>query len=905
MINNEILTYIKDLLSKGVSETEIKKNLISSGWQEADINEAFNKTRASSIPQGEIEIKTETKIGDKPLNIRSKSKNKIFVLLTAVLIVLLAGGGLIYWYFIVNKPKIEKPIENQNVISNQTLATLALSKTLIQPGDISSEKLQVNPQIPAYNLPLNLEKDISNWQKFSEKIDLSDQVKNLLKNNGFVVFDNQDFSKEDFADFYGQLEGRDLPVFITTDSLLHYYHVFFDTALMRMEKDIFYEDIWQMSKKFFDDSLQVYQSTADPTLKEAANRNIAYLSVILELLKPKADQTVSSENVKNQVGCSGPNDYCQEIYNKAIEEGTFSLIGQKETQKYSFTIPDFVKDQVNKEISLMDDHKGWDCSPIFLYKEDYSQYVPRGHYTKTEKLKNYFKAMMWYGRITNLIKGSPNLAENKCQFGDQDGFISEKDAKIQTLQSLILARKFALDGDIQKSWKKIYAITSYFVGFSDDLGPLEYSATLKNFFNGADIGLNKIISNFSDIKSLLEELPKPKIYSGLGNATLIVPQPPLSDEQIQTLKKQADQLLANTQGFRMMGQRFVVDSGFFSRIVSPYSGEYIGKKENKPFTYVVTDIGREVRGFPRGLDIMALFGSERAKQIIKNLGDADYSDYDKQFNDLKKEIDAIPETDWYKNLYWNWLYVLKSLITPVGSGYQSFMQTTAWQDKELNTALASWTELRHDTILYVKQSYTMAERGGWEEPKIVGYVEPTPEFYSRLLNLTKMTEKGLLGLLTKDEIEKIGVGNSLKRFGDILSKLLSISKTELENKELNEADYNFISSFGSSLESLNNSLLGAGRDDQKDPNMFKPTLVADVHTDGNTKKVLEEGVGYIKTLIAAYKLPGNYILVGVGPVFSYYEFKQPMENRLTDEQWREMLKTNPPAAPEWINSFSK
>ena len=83
-----------------------------------------------------------------------------------------------------------------------------------------------------------------------------------------------------------------------------------------------------------------------------------------------------------------------------------------------------------------------------------------------------------------------------------------------------------------------------------------------------------------------------------------------------------------------------------------------------------------------------------------------------------------------------------------------------------------------------------------------------------------------------------------------------------------------------------------------------PVLVADVHTDGNTEKVLEEGVGYIKTAVIAYKLPEGHILLGVGPTFSYYEFKQPMENRLTDEEWRKILDSNPPPEPEWITNFS-
>ena len=38
---------------------------------------------------------------------------------------------------------------------------------------------------------------------------------------------------------------------------------------------------------------------------------------------------------------------------------------------------------------------------------------------------------------------------------------------------------------------------------------------------------------------------------------------------------------------------------------------------------------------------------------------------------------------------------------------------------------------------------------------------------------------------------------------------------------------------------------------------------------------------------------------------SYYEFKQPMSNRLTDEKWWEMFKSDPPEPPEWIFNFSE
>ncbi|MCG2821240.1 MAG: DUF3160 domain-containing protein, partial [Candidatus Atribacteria bacterium] len=332
-------------------------------------------------------------------------------------------------------------------------------------------------------------------------------------------------------------------------------------------------------------------------------------------------------------------------------------------------------------------------------------------------------------------------------------------------------------------------------------------------------------------------------------------------------------------------------------------------RKDRPFTWVKTEVkacpppaAREVRGFPRGLDLMALLGSERAKKILESSGDTQYTDYEKKFSELKIFIDSLTKEDWSKNLYLNWLYVLKSLNSEFGKGYPTFMQTEAWQDKELNTALASWTELRHDTLLYVKQSYTIAEMGGmFEPPVVVGYVEPVPEFYTRLLVLTKMTNLGFKNLIPQEELEKLMIEAGLNRFAEILKKLLDISKKELENTPLNDNEYSFIENFGSISESLISTVSGG----EVDPEVFKTVLVADVHTDGNTEKVLEEGVGYIKTAVIAYKLPEGHILIGVGPTFSYYEFKQPMENRLTDEGWRKILDSNPPPQPEWTNTFSE
>ncbi len=303
-----------------------------------------------------------------------------------------------------------------------------------------------------------------------------------------------------------------------------------------------------------------------------------------------------------------------------------------------------------------------------------------------------------------------------------------------------------------------------------------------------------------------------------------------------------------------------------------------------PFTYY-----QGFREYPCGLDVMALLGSSQAADILINQGETDYNDYQVQFDKLQVEFDSMDVNDWNRNLYWSWLYTLKSLTTEFGEGYPNFMRTQVWQKKELNSALASWVELRHDTILYAKQSYTVGVTSVTPLPP--GYVEPVPEFFGRLLALTRMTKQGLnsMNALSTEALTR------LVQFENILVRLLEITNKELTNQPLSDEDNIFIAEFANTLEG---AILGV------DEQGIKTTLVADVHTGINEGKVLEEGVGYIDLIITAFNTPDGSVYLAAGPVLSYYEFKQPMENRLTDEAWREMLVSpDKPEKPAWFQSL--
>ncbi len=721
----------------------------------------------------------------------------------------------------------------------------------------SLDPLDIALNAPQYELPLQTNQ-ISNYEPFSGEIQLSDDALSLLEKNGFVVIDNPfDQKEEDIVQPYKTLAKAEIPIFVTTDSLLHLYHIQFDETLRQIEEREFYDLVWEISEQLLDSSIESYENS-DGDLKEASRRNVAYFSVGLSLLKPKPEQVCQSENEWE----------CTDAY-----------FEKEDLTRYTFEVPSYVRDDVEAELKLIDAHSGFEYSPIFIYKEDYSQYVPRGHYTRSEKLKNYFRAFMWYGRMSMLLKGSDAIPPGTTNPYDKEGLISTEDARIQTTGACLIASEFANDGELLGKWDRIYSVTAFYVGLSDDLGPYEYIAAMNSVFGGSFDPDNLNDEAIGELKVKLTEYGSPKIYGGTGNCVAFT-------------QEEADQCLNNTAGFRLMGQRFIPDSYMFTNLVGPYTGIYQGDGE-KPFTFIIDGAGRPVRGFPRGLDVMALLGSDRSKELLDELDDSNYKDYDRQYGELEDEFGSFDAAEWNKNLYWSWLFALKPLLDDHGAGYPTFMQTDAWQDKELTTALASWAELRHDTILYAKQSYTMVGTSmPPEEKPVVGYVEPVPEFYNRLLALTRMTNSGLTEMDVLDDSSKYRLAN----LESILARLVDISSKELENEELSKDDYDFIKNFGDNLDGVIADV---------DDKAKKTTIVADVHTDSNTEQVLEEGVGYVDLVVVAYKLPDGRILVGAGPVMSYYEFKHPMDDRLTDEAWRELLDSNPPERPEWTSNFAE
>lgn len=679
------------------------------------------------------------------------------------------------------------------------------------------------PKVKDYHVNSNLS-NISNLKLF--KSELRPEHLAAIAKNGFVVVPAT-WKQMEFVYELNTYPHEHRPSFVTTDSMLHTFHVFYDYMLRTIEVTTLYERLSNLSLGLLQGAAARYGALTDASLNEAARYNFAFAVVPAKLLEIPAD-------------------------------------------KWGVTVPPDVSQLADQELALIEAHGGFAASPTVFFDVDYSQFIPRGHYTRSEKLKRYFKAMMWYGLVPMAMR---DLKKNE---------LSPRTAR----QAYLMAQSVVYDQyngvPLGKLWQDVYEPTAFLVGFADDNTPADFTTSAA-----------KLFGNAKDTAPLLQD---PNLTK-LADAVLALRPPQIIPVSVQGITN----LPGNPQ-LRVMGQRFVLDSYLFQKMVFPFVGNSGQDADpNHPGTF-------NIRTFPMGLDVMSILGSQRAYEIAdKTYEQTRFKNYEQQTQALRAEVGKYSDADWTKNVYAGWLHTFTFLLQPKGPGYPAFMRQDAWLDKQLNCALASWAELRHDTILYAKQS-VVAECGGDggeknPPPKPKGYVEPEVLTYWRLGLLLRQLRDGLNSrkLLADEDLQS--------KFDDFLSSLKflqDVSVKELTNVPLNRQEFDTIEYFGDTLAHLNLFMQTSGENSEitssADQDM---AVVADVHTGpiGTESYALEEGVGHANEIFVVYPMNGK-LLLGRGAVFSYYEFTVPVANRLTDEEWQKKLDSpDKPKPPKWTSSF--
>lgn len=604
-----------------------------------------------------------------------------------------------------------------------------------------------------------------------------------LSANGFVVVPGQG---KLFHHAYGAAPYDPYPVFVTTDAAYHVWHLAFSKVLRETEQRV----LLPILEDFVAGGLQAardqQEELSGSELADPATRVVEWFQVAGALLGL-------------DVGTLGPR--------AAAELDLATATGELTTS------PVMAFAECNPAVSIAG------CV-------DYTQYRPRGHYTRTVDLERYFRAMSHLG---------------------QSAFALDQPESLRL--GLLVSRLVAGDAELGTQWELLYEPTAFLVGIADDYTPFEAVSAAGDLRDAAALGDPGAVAAIGD--RLLA-----------GRAVAINPE---------------------AAAIRVMGARFVLDSYILDQMAWPNLG---------------TNSDRRIHVSP--LDVAAAFGSEFAYGLQDSAGETAYLHYDDQLDRARAIVGSRQADDWAATVYDAWLYALEPMWSSHGTAFPDFMQTDAWAAKDQQTGFASYTELKHDTILYAKQGF--AVEGDFQpeyfEPR--HWVEPDPVAFHRIGDVAALTREGLddRGLLTGDTDRLLG------DVIDFVDRLAGIAEDELAGNPISDDDNRWLESVGSVMELIWMASAdfdpATGLPDIDDEDT---AVVADIFR--TTFDILELGTGRIDQIYVLVPNDDGVFQIAAGGVYSYYEFwRSAEEGRLTDAEWRAMLdRGDAPERPAWQRLF--
>ncbi len=632
--------------------------------------------------------------------------------------------------------------------------------------------------------------------------DLTEDEKLLIARHGFMVTER--ITLPSFGDALHNIYINDLPIYVSSDMILHALHKSYDAILMDAEESLLIPRLREVLEGISDQvGTMKGKYQGEEKIEQALADLDLYTTVALRLLTGDQSQApVFSEN----------NDLIAQLQESIVGESpaSYPLFGEK---------------------------------PRLI---DFSQFTVRGHYTQSEELSRYFQAMIWLGR-TELF-----LSEQKGAVGGP----SPEDIERQTLQAALIHEALSA-GDIDEKRGEIERLLGFMVGESDNVSP----DNLGELFGELGVQDARDLLSEGAIERFQNALAT-KSYAGQRILSQILFTDPTSPDKITP-----------PSAFLLFGQRFVIDSYVLSNVV--YDKVAVPEK----------------RMLPSSLDVLFALGNDAALQLLRP--ELDRYQYASQLASLRYLIDSYDESFWSQTLYAGWLGAIRELNPPANrENLPAFMQTAAWWQKKMNTQLASWAQLRHDNLLYAKQSYSGGV--GCSYPK--GYVEPVPAFYQAI---ARYAERG------EEIFREMGIDRSANHFrnlADVSGTLEEIARKELAHEPLTEEEKTFFST------TLSQSTIGCGEIIYNGwyPSLFFSNddvgeadfLVADVHTAptdaaGNMVGwVMHAATGRVNMAVITCRDPEGQTTAYIGPVMSYHEHITTNFKRLTDQEWASGMRDN-------------
>lgn len=507
---------------------------------------------------------------------------------------------------------------------------------------------------------------------------------------------------------------------------------------------------------------------------------------------------------------------------------------------------------------------------------DFSQFTVRGHYVYTQQqewqrmksLEPYFRAMMWLGRTDFLLTAPP---KNPWEEPWDDNEIQRMHIGAFMVNELL---QNSAKLDLLRFNEQVI---NYLVGKSDNITPEKYQSVL------SAAGINSAVQ-------ITDSATFQSVKNTLGHDSELAQQI-LSDFFFMDPAADAPGVLPIS--FRISGQRFIIDSYVLGSVV---------------FDRLMFEGHKVKRMMPKPLDALFTLGNNDVLPLLKQ--EFEEFPYAEQLANLRYLVDNKPDAFWSGSLYNVWLNSIRELNPAEETDFPVFMQTAAWHQEKINTQLASWSQLRHDNLLYAKQSYT----GGTGCSYPFSYIEPYPEFYARLKQFA--TDAGeFFAQLPTSNYHLYKISEFFPKFANTMGKLETLASKQLGGTPFSQEENEWLKSMlfvegGSGMppysgwySSLFFDEWGTSESD---------FTIVDVHTQPTDEfghmvgKVLHTAVGEVNLgmFLAPSPAEPHRLMAFAGPVMSYYEKITDNFNRLTDQDWEAIVGGNEiPDRPLWTNIY--
>jgi hypothetical protein len=510
----------------------------------------------------------------------------------------------------------------------------------------------------------------------------------------------------------------------------------------------------------------------------------------------------------------------------------------------------FGNPRIQEQLKLIRDGNGPARSILFDgVTEDYAAYVPVGHYNSEPALINYYRGLTWLRQTEFFQK---NVSQSSI-------------SRLPWILTWALMTAEMPDGSSTASaWARLQEAQTFIEGSCLNSNPADLASIM-----------NQIYGDQPMIEALVDEEQWKLFVSEIQKA----PSPDVSStsEDVEW-------------GFACNRGNF--DDEMMRRLIADKEGS----------------IDEDFQSLS-GVGLVSVLGSEAGKEVLDYLGVIGYAQFENDYEQLQDQTAARTSDDWFVRALDSWLYALAPVIRPNKESYfPEYMQTPAWEYKEMNTVLGSWAELRRDFSLQTENMPSTPNTTRRVSGPAPAYVEPNPELFYRLAWLADTLIEGLqqcgfidvpnqFSLADSGQLSLAQLAYGLADLANKMEILGDIAVRELSGEMPTEDERYLIQNCLGLVEC---AILRSEETDS--PQSLPPISGITALSTTHPTEILQLATGYLDRILVVVPI-GDELTIAQGGVYTYYEFLRSESDNVSSADWQKRVASGEITDPFWTVNY--